>query len=60
MSCKGRRVHRGDSVPATEKIGLEVTALAKSRWVLRKLRNSRAGVDAGISFLGRTCLARQR
>jgi IS5 family transposase len=35
-------------------VGLEVTDMAKSRWVFRKLRNFRAGIEAGISFLKRT------
>lgn len=35
-------------------VGLEVTEMAKSRWVFRKLRNFRAGIEAGISFLKRT------
>jgi IS5 family transposase len=35
-------------------VGLDVTDMAKSRWVFRKLRNFRAGIEAGISFLKRT------
>ncbi len=35
-------------------VGLEVTEMAKSTWVFRKLRNFRAGIEAGISFLKRT------
>lgn len=35
-------------------VGLEVDDMAKSKWVFRKLRNFRAGIEAGISFLKRT------
>lgn len=35
-------------------VGLDVTDMAKSAWVFRKLRNFRAGIEAGISFLKRT------
>ena len=35
-------------------VGLEVPEMAKSPWVFRKLRNFRAGIEAGISFLKRT------
>ena len=35
-------------------LGLEITEMAKSPWVFRKLRNFRAGIEAGISFLKRT------
>jgi IS5 family transposase len=35
-------------------VGLDVTDMAKSDWVFRKLRNFRAGIEAGISFLKRT------
>jgi len=35
-------------------VGLEVTDMARSRWVFRKLRNFRAGIEAGISFLKRS------
>lgn len=33
--------------------GLEITDMVRSEWVYRKLRNFRAGVEAGISFLKR-------
>ncbi len=33
--------------------GLKVTDMVKSSWVYRRLRNFRAGVEAGISFLKR-------
>ena len=33
--------------------GIAVTEMVKSNWVYRKLRNFRAGVEAGISFLKR-------
>lgn len=35
-------------------VGLSVADMAKSSWVFRKLRNFRAGIEAGISFLKRT------
>ncbi len=33
--------------------GLEVTDMVRSDWVFKKLRNFRAGIEAGISFLKR-------
>jgi IS5 family transposase len=36
-----------------KKRGLSVEAMVKSRWVYRKLRNFRAGIEAGISCLKR-------
>ena len=36
-----------------KKVGLEVEDMAKSRWVYRRLRNFRAGIEAGISCLKR-------
>jgi IS5 family transposase len=36
-----------------KKRGLKVEAMAKSDWVYRKLRNFRAGIEAGISLLKR-------
>lgn len=36
-----------------KKCGLKVEDLAKSNWVYRKLRNLRAGIEAGISCLKR-------
>ncbi len=41
-------------VAFSKHVGLEVTEMAKSTWVFRKLRNFRAGIEAGISFLKRT------
>lgn len=41
-------------VAFSKHVGLEVTDMAKSQWVFRKLRNFRAGIEAGISFLKRT------
>lgn len=37
-----------------KKRGLKVEEMAKSTWVYRKLRNFRAGIEAGISCLKRT------
>jgi IS5 family transposase len=36
-----------------KKRGLKVDEMAKSAWVYRKLRNFRAGIEAGISCLKR-------
>ena len=36
-----------------KKRGLEILDMAKSVWVYRKLRNFRAGIEAGISYLKR-------
>ena len=36
-----------------KKCGLEIDDMVKSRWVYRKLRNFRAGIEAGISCLKR-------
>jgi transposase, IS5 family len=36
-----------------KKRGLSIEAMVKSRWVYRKLRNFRAGIEAGISCLKR-------
>ena len=36
-----------------KKKGLKVEEMAKSDWVYRKLRNFRAGLEAGISYLKR-------
>ncbi|MDH3664716.1 MAG: transposase, partial [Alphaproteobacteria bacterium] len=36
-----------------KKSGLKIEAIVKSRWVYRKLRNFRAGIEAGISCLKR-------
>jgi IS5 family transposase len=35
-------------------VGLEITDMARSKWVFRKLRNFRAGIEGVISFLKRT------
>jgi IS5 family transposase len=36
-----------------KKAGLRIEDMVKSRWVYRKLRNFRAGIEAGISCLKR-------
>jgi IS5 family transposase len=36
-----------------KKSGLKIEDMVKSRWVYRKLRNFRAGIEAGISCLKR-------
>src|SRR5204863_7988675 len=36
-----------------KKAGLKIDDMVKSRWVYRKLRNFRAGIEAGISCLKR-------
>lgn len=37
-----------------KKSGLRIEDMVRSRWVYRKLRNFRAGIEAGISCLNRT------
>ena len=44
---------RSKDVAFHKKRGLEVLDMAKSLWVYRKLRNFRAGIEAGISYLKR-------
>jgi transposase, IS5 family len=41
-------------VAFSKHVGLDVTEMVKSSWVFRRLRNFRAGIEAGISFLKRT------
>jgi transposase, IS5 family len=36
-----------------KKAGLRIEDMARSKWVYRKLRNFRAGIEAGISCLKR-------
>ncbi len=43
-----------EDVAFSKHVGLDVADMAKSKWVFRKLRNFRAGIEAGISFLKRT------
>ena len=43
-----------EDVAFSKHVGLEVSDMAKSASVFRKLRNFRAGIEAGISFLKRT------
>jgi IS5 family transposase len=43
-----------EDVVFTKHVGLDVTEMAKSAWVFRKLRNFRAGIEGVISFLKRT------
>jgi IS5 family transposase len=43
----------GKDVAFHKKRGLAVEDMVKSRWVYRKLRNFRAGIEAGISCLKR-------
>jgi transposase, IS5 family len=43
-----------EDVVFSKHVGLEVTEMARSNWVFRRLRNFRAGIEAGISFLKRT------
>lgn len=37
-----------------KKRGLEIEKMVRSKWVYRKLRNFRAGIEAGISYLKRS------
>ena len=43
-----------EDVVFSKHVGLDIADMAKSSWVFRKLRNFRAGIEAGISFLKRT------
>ena len=43
-----------EDVVFSKHVGLDISDMAKSKWVFRKLRNFRAGIEAGISFLKRT------
>ncbi|MGB5536528.1 MAG: transposase, partial [Thiogranum sp.] len=43
-----------EDVAFHKKRGLKVEDMAKSPWVYRKLRNFRAGIEAGISLMKRT------
>lgn len=40
-------------VAFSKRAGLSITEMAKSTWVYRRLRNFRAGIEGGISFLKR-------
>jgi IS5 family transposase len=42
-----------EDVAFAKRRGIEITEMVKSTWVYRKLRNFRAGVEGGISFLKR-------
>lgn len=42
-----------EDVAFAKRRGIEITEMTKSMWVYRKLRNFRAGVEGGISFLKR-------
>jgi IS5 family transposase len=42
-----------EDVVFSKHVGLEIAEMAKSKGVFRKLRNFRAGIEAGISFLKR-------
>ena len=37
-----------------KKAGLRIEDMVKSRWIYRKLRNFRAGIEAGISWIKRS------
>lgn len=41
-------------VAFSKSLGLEITAMVKSSWVYKRLRNFRAGIEGNISFLKRT------
>jgi IS5 family transposase len=40
-------------VAFSKSLGLEITAMVKSRWVFKRLRDFRAGIEGNISFLKR-------
>lgn len=52
-NLKGAKARGVDDVAFHKKRGLAVEDMVKSRWVYRKLRNFRAGIEAGISCLKR-------
>ena len=41
-------------VAFSKSLGLQITAMVKSSWVYKRLRNFRAGIEGNISFLKRT------
>src|SRR5260370_15074483 len=49
--AKARGVH---DVAFHKKAGLRIEDMVKSRWIYRKLRNFRAGIEAGISWIKRS------
>jgi transposase, IS5 family len=63
LSSNGHRIYGYDYVRKTaaapaalvinKKSGLKIEDMVRSRWVYRKLRNFRAGIEAGISCLKR-------
>jgi transposase, IS5 family len=42
-----------EDVAFSKHVGLEIEEMARSKWVFKKLRNFRAGIEAGISWLKR-------
>ena len=48
------KAHGVHDVAFHKKAGLRIEDMVKSRWVYRKLRNFRAGIEAGISWIKRT------
>lgn len=50
-NLKGIKALGVEDVAFAKKRGLKVEDMAKSRWVYRRLRNFRAGIEAWISFL---------
>ena len=47
------KVHGVRDMAFHKKSGLKIEDMVRSRWVYRKLRNFRAGIEAGISCLKR-------
>jgi transposase, IS5 family len=43
-----------EDVAFSKHVGLDIADMAKSKWIFRKLRNFRAGIEGVISFLKRT------
>ena len=53
QNLKQAKARQVSDVVFHKKRGLQIEAMARSRWVYRKLRNFRAGIEAGISCLKR-------
>ena len=53
MGLSRAKAHGVRDMAFHKKAGLPIKDMAKSRWVYRKLRNFRAGIEADISCLKR-------
>ena len=48
------KAHGVQDVAFHKKAGLRIEDMVKNRWIYRKLRNFRAGIEAGISWIKRS------